>query len=321
MPNNDQTSEARAREAIAWYVRLHDATTTDADRDAFQAWLRADPFHGRAYAEVTLLWTQLQQPAEKLGAGGWYRQPSTRPYRFFLSSSRVVAVGILLILVITAVWWRDPGLVDRAFADFATRPGEQRKVTLADGTRAYLDGDSAMNLIINQFTREARMLRGRVWFDVVYNQKSGFSVIAGNVETRVLGTAFAVEYADEAVSVTVEHGSVTIAIGGHTAILSARQRLHVAAGALGKPEAVDPDIALAWRRGVLVFDRASLAQVIAELDRMSAGRMLLTDDTLRHLTLSGVFRTDDPTAVLAALRAGLGVQTTTIPGLATLIHR
>lgn len=320
MPKKGQTADVNAREAAAWYVRLHDATATDADRDAFREWVQADPSHSRAYTEITRLWTRLQQPAEELGADGWYRQLPAEPGAFLRHASRAVTVGVLLVLITTVVWWRDPGLITRTVADFATRPGEQRQVTLADGTRAYLDGDSAMNLAIDQLTREVQLLRGRVWFEVAHNE-SAFSVIAGEVETRVLGTAFAVEYTAAAVSVTVEHGQVTVATGQHSVAVSAGQRLRVAAGFHGRPEAVDPDIALAWRRGVLVFDRASLAKVVAELDRMSAGRVLLADDTLRHLTLSGVFRTDDPTAVLGALRAGLGVQTTTIPGLATLVHR
>ncbi|MEW6296589.1 MAG: FecR domain-containing protein [Thermodesulfobacteriota bacterium] len=321
MPKKGQTADVNAREAAAWYVRLHDATATDADCDAFLEWVQADPSHSRAYTEITQLWTRLRQPAEELGADGWYRQLPAEPGPLLPHAFRAVTAGVVLLLIITGVWWRDPGLITRTVADFATRPGGQRQVTLADGTHAYLDGDSAMNLAIDHLTREVQLLRGRVWFEVAHKQQSGFSVIAGGVETRVLGTAFAVEYTAAAVSVTVERGQVTVTTGQHSVAVSAGQRLRVAAGFHGSPEAADLDIALAWRRGVLVFDRASLAQVIAELDRMSTGRVLLADDTLRHLTLSGVFRTDDPAAVLGALRAGLGVQTTTIPGLATFVHR
>jgi ferric-dicitrate binding protein FerR (iron transport regulator) len=72
---------------------------------------------------------------------------------------------------------------------------------------------------------------------------------------------------------------------------------------------------------LIAFDGAPLSTVIAELDRMTLGRVLVLDDTLHQLILSGVFHADDPEAVLGALHSAFGVKTTIIPGFATVVHR
>lgn len=321
MSGKDSTSDVIAREATAWCVRLKDATATDADRAAFREWLRADPRHGRAYEEAQRLWSRLQEPAAQLGASGWHRRISHRPRLPFVRPMLIVATVVMVAA--GTLWWRDPGLFARLSADYATTPGSRQEITLADGTRAYLDGDSALTVVIGRTTREVHLLRGRAWFDVEPQHSNDFRVFAGDVEARVLGTAFAVEREDETVTVTVERGRVAVVPAGDSSevILTAGQRVRVAARTLAGPEAVDPTVTLAWRHGVIVFDRASFDTVIAELDRMSPGRMLIIDVTLRDLTLSGVFRTDNPEAVLGALRSAFGVKATTIPGFVTLIHR
>jgi transmembrane sensor len=45
------------------------------------------------------------------------------------------------------------------------------------------------------------------------------------------------------------------------------------------------------------------------------------DATVRAMRLSGVFRSDDPTAVIDAMRASLGLKTVSLPGIATLVYR
>jgi transmembrane sensor len=54
---------------------------------------------------------------------------------------------------------------------------------------------------------------------------------------------------------------------------------------------------------------------------MRPGRVIIADSSLRRLTLSGVFRADDPGAVLKALNSALGLKTVSIPGFATFLYR
>ena len=65
------------------------------------------------------------------------------------------------MLLIGLGWWRDPGLLDRSLADYATSPGTQASVTLPDGSTAFLDGDSAIDVSMDGPDRDVRLRRGR----------------------------------------------------------------------------------------------------------------------------------------------------------------
>jgi len=317
MPSSNEANDAMTQEAIAWYVRLKDAAATDVDRSAFERWLSADPARCHAYDEAARLWSRLQPAAAELGAGGWYRSRRRPAWRW------VPAVAAIVGVITGVLWWRDPGLIDRVRADHATSPGQRREVVLGDGSRAHLDGDTALSVTLGTATRDVRLLRGRAWFDVRSSRPGTFRVIAGSVEARVRGTTFAVERHADAVVVTVEGGRVEVTTPGLAASieLTVGKAAELRAGAPPALRTVDPDLASAWRRGLIVLDRAPLSRVIEELNRLSPGRVVVTDDALQRLPLSGVFRADDPEHILEALRTALGVKTTRIPGFATLIHR
>lgn len=309
-----------AEQALTWHVRLKDPIATKGDRAAFEAWMSADPRHREAYEEAGRLWASSLVPAQALGADGWYRA-APAPRRF---SPRLAFASIAILAVLSGVaLWRDPGLLDRALADHSTAPGQHAEIVLADGTRAYLDGDSAISVSITPERREVVLRRGRAWFDVAHRPDPTFRVLAGDVVARDIGTAFSVERGAEVTLVTVEQGEVAVSLAGRpdeTRLLTG-QRMRIANGVTRATETVDPGVELAWRRGLVVFDRAPLSAVVEQMDRMHAGRVLLRDRELGRLTLSGIFRADDQEAVLAALRTGLGLSTTRIPGLAVLISR
>jgi transmembrane sensor len=54
---------------------------------------------------------------------------------------------------------------------------------------------------------------------------------------------------------------------------------------------------------------------------MQPGRVMMTDNSLRQLRLTGVFKADDPDAIVEALRSALGLRTLTVPGFATFVFR
>lgn len=315
-----EDDHAAANEAIAWHVRLKDPIATRQDRLAFEAWLAADPTHRLAYDDARRAWDAALEPAQLLGADGWHRgEAARRPFRLGLALTAML-IGMLGCAAI----WRDPGLLDRALADHAAAPGDSAEILLVDGTRVILDGDSAISVAITAGRRDVVLRRGRAWFEVPHREGPPFRVLADDVITRDVGTAFAVERGEGSTLVTVEQGEVAVSVAADASgetHLSAGQRVRVDGAHVGATEAIEPGVALAWRRGLVVFDRAPLSAVVAQLDRMHAGRVLVTDPELRRQTLSGVFRADDREAVLSALRTALGVRITRVPGLLILISR
>ncbi|MCG6203403.1 FecR domain-containing protein [Rhodopseudomonas sp. HC1] len=324
--DDSENRERISREAIEWFVRLQNPLASDDTRRAYRDWLMADPAHRDAFRDVSDLWSELDQPAAHLAASGWHRTAEipASPQRGWPSwGGRLAAAAVVVVALAGGISvWRDPGLIDRALADVATYPGERREVRLADGTLAFLDGDTALKTRMNGDRREITMLRGRVWFDVTSDPARPFTVHAGRVDARVLGTAFEVNR--EAAAVTVERGEVAVSdleSRRDPVKLTAWQRVALRDDATGTPVAVDPEQMFAWRRGLIILDRAPLSQVVEELDKMAPGRVVITDPELKRLTLSGTFRTNEPGAVLEALRSALGLRTLSIPGVATLIYR
>lgn len=322
--DNRNDPERASREATEWFVRLNNPLATDQTRRAYRAWLKADPAHHDAMHAVSELWGALDQPAAHLAATGWHRSAAvSRPRGRLQLGLRFAAAAVVVVtLAGGGAVWRDPGMIDRAFADVATHPGERHEVYLADGTLAVLDGDTALKADMAGGVRAITMLRGRVWFDVVADPQHPFTVHAGRVDVQVHGTAFEVDR--PAGAVTVERGKVRVSdaeAARGPVNLTDWQRVAFQDGGLGAPVAVDPEQVFAWRRGLIVLDRAPLSQVVKELSSMAPGRVLIVDPELRRLTLSGTFRADDPGAVLDALRSTLGVRTLSVPGFATLIYR
>jgi transmembrane sensor len=322
-PHDDPEAEKIAGEATAWFVRLKEPNATDADRRAFRRWLAGDPERNEAFNEVKRLWSDLETPAAILGEDRRYRD-TAKPVRTFASPSLPYVAGLAgcLVVVCAALFWRDAGLIDRIRADYATRPGERREITLAEGSSAYLDGDTALTVKPDSNSRRIRILRGRAWFDVMPNKDSSFAVVTSDVEARATGTAFAIDWEHDEIGVVVERGLVAVShANGKSVEVPAGQQVRVSGGRMGQATKVDPAAALAWRHGLIILDQAPLGRVVDELERMRPGRVIIADSSLRRLTLSGVFRADDPGAVLNALNSALGLKTVSIPGFATFLYR
>ncbi|GAA2853655.1 FecR family protein [Aminobacter aminovorans] len=317
-----EISDQAIREAAEWFARLQSTGVTDADRSAFRAWLAMDRANHDAFSKTKKLWHELAVPARIAGRDSWHRRGLYRPTLAQRAVKTGAALSFAFLMLGSVALWRDAGLVDRAFAEHATSPGEHMQVVLPDGSTAYLDGDSALDTDFKGQDRSVAILRGRVWFDVVRDESKPFRVTVNEVEVRVLGTAFAVEDEASEVKVTVERGLVAIAAPGLAGEqLTAGEALSVAPGQGASRITVDADTELAWRRGLIVMNHTPLAKVIDELGRISAGRIIVRDESLRDLRLSGVFKADEPETILAALHSTLGLRTFRVPGIATVIYR
>lgn len=310
-------------EAMGWFLRLRDPSASEADRHAFEAWLAQSERHAEAYAEAEQLWQAVEAPAKLLAE----REASSRPFPSHQSRQTwpwAAAACLLMTLLLGFGAWRDPGLFDRWMADLATAPGQTQQVTLEDGTRLFLDADSAVDIEMADGGRQLTLRRGRLWVDVTHEPTRSFSVLAGEARTQVLGTRFAVERRAGDVRVTVEEGRVAVSHGQGAAsneqvVLGANQMIELHGGsALGVPSESDARGRLAWARGQLMFDQTALDEVAVQLERMLPGRVLVSGDEAGAYRLSGSFPANDPDAILDALETSLGITVRRLPGVTWL---
>jgi transmembrane sensor len=292
-------------EALAWLVRLHSGEETEADWNSYHDWKAVNADHAQAAQRAERMWSSLG-PA--------------------LSSKRTPrnVAGALLIMACLA-----GGAASGAFgplsgwlADEATAIGEQRVVTLADGSTVTLDSSTSIDIEYAGNERRIVLRDGQIFVSVSPDPARPFIVEARQGAVRALGTAFNVRTDSAGTRVAVTEHAVRVTYGGKGSV-DVREGEGVgyaAAGGLGKPGAVDTGDITAWRHGEIVFDSRPLGEVAEELGRYRRGTVVFTDSALKDLPVTGVFSTSDAESFFAALELTMPVRVTRLP-LITLIQR
>ncbi len=153
----------------------------------------------------------------------------------------------------------------------STPRGGQYKLTLADGSRVWLNAASSIRFpaAFSEKTRDVS-ITGEAYFEVAKNPAKPFRInVANRCQVEVVGTAFNVNaYPEEtSLNTTLVEGRVKIsAPDGQTAILTPRQqaqlseRLHIVDG-------VDTEAAAAWVTGWFMFNRTDLQSIMRQISR------------------------------------------------------
>ncbi|MDT4331658.1 FecR family protein [Methylomonas sp. MED-D] len=192
-------------------------------------------------------------------------------------------------------------------ADYSTGKGEQRSVTLADGSRVMLNTATALAIHFDASTRRVELLAGEAFFDVAKNPQRPFVVTAAGSEVRAVGTAFAVKRQPEQTEVELVEGIVEIQDAGrkHQERLTAGQSASIGANSIALKNAGQPDGMALWRAGYLQFDGLPLSDAIAQINQYRPGRVVLLDTALADKRISGLFRLDALDQAIASLKAAI----------------
>lgn len=264
----DTAADGGIDEAAAhWAARLLSDEAGEAEMMAFRAWIAADPAHRTAFERARAIWHAMPRPA-----------PVTVRRRVPLRAAMAAAAALVLFVVTS------PGLLFPP--DLASATGEVRSVSLPDGTRLWLDSESAVDLAFTDDAREVRMLRGRAYFDVASGERP-FRVIAAESRIADIGTAFSVDVTGIAaeLDVAVDEGLVAVERDGISHELGAGKRVMfdrvsstLQAGGEGHSD---------WRQGRIVLDRVPLDQALQEIDRYRPGRIVTVGLTNAGRRVSG----------------------------------
>ncbi len=268
-------------------------------------------------------------PRDNLDVLAVYRDRLDAPARSFMRNSwlsAVLAAGLAMLAV--ALWFTvGPAAIDITAqnATYATAVGEQRDITLPDGTTLRINTNSRLRVAFTKARRTVRLYHGEVFFEVVKSADWPFEVDTGNVMVTAVGTAFAVRIdANNAVEVNVTEGRVRVSAhttlpvddppgaesNAYTAELNARQqvRFDQVIGSVQTLERAQLERELSWRDGMLIFDRQPLEQVVAEVSRYTSVKIVITDPVLRRLQFGGYFPTGDTEALLNTLEGNFGIR-------------
>lgn len=313
MPQTDPDKQSAQEQARHWLVRQHSGEFTPAEHDDFERWLGSDSAHREAYTRAAGLWRVLDDfKSDSLPAHEAARAYHPRTLLMWYQPRQLVAgisLGLAAIVGLVAAGrlWLDP-----AAELYRTQKGEQRDITLADGSRIELNTDSAVRV---EYTRRGRIVRlesGEAMFTVSHGDERPFDVIAGAGRIRDIGTRFNVyKHPDTAVSVAVAEGSVSVTTdrSGPLDLVRGDRISYTPQGILNEREHIDALAAGAWLDGKLVFTRTPLIQVMGELARYHDIEFTFASPDLGQLKLSGTFGVRDLPLFLYTLAATLPVET------------
>lgn len=297
-------------EAIERLVRLHSGGAGAAERMDFLRWRGLSVEHERAAREAEALWGALPETHHAED----YRRRVRRPRRWLALAAAACVAAIAITIAL-------PEPLAGLYSDYATRTGERRMLELADGSRVWLNSDSALSVYFSPQQRRLRLHSGEALFEVAKDAARPFIVEARGGEVRAVGTRFDVDSRGPQVRIDVTEGVVQVNSAGSEPVrLSAGERLSYREAAAPEPvQPLDLSSASAWQRGKLIFNQRPLGEVLDELERYVPGRIVLTDSAMRQHKVSGVFDLRDPDALLKTLERLQPVTVTHLPWL-VLIH-
>ena len=290
--------EERLREqAVDLFLQVEERPNDPEVRRARDAFLARGARERRAYASVTRSWATAGSPR------------SGRRRGMALAFAALAAVLLLMVGPDALRWYR---------ADHATGTSGPAVVTLASGDRVHLDAGSAIIERIDERARQVVLLDGAAHFEVAPDGRP-FSVEAGGVTARALGTAFAVERGVDGVSIAVSDGRVETLHAGARVALRAGERLRIAPNGGERRDRLSPEAVAAWRQGRLVLQDTSLAAVAEVLERRLAGRIIILDPALAAQRVTGVFSLADPLATLRVTTGLYGGSVVAAPPFLTVV--
>ena len=320
--------EAQDR-AARWVIAQEQDDWSAADQAALDAWLAASDINKAAYWRLDHSWRE----ADRIGAlGGHLRLQEEESSRY--RGARwwaPIAVAASIVAIASVGYHRMPNVPSSpqavVMAKYDTGVGGHRTVGLPYGSLIELNTASVVRTAIHDAAREAWLDQGEAYFEVAHSKGRPFLVHAGTRLVTVLGTKFSVRRDGDKVTISVLEGRVrvddlesgngirpTIIAGGTIALTEGSATL-----VTQSEEHVED--ALAWREGLLSFDRSSLADVAAEFNRYNKKQILVADPEAASIRIGGIFPAAKPDTFVRLLRDAYGLSVEETPGVVRISNK
>lgn len=314
--------------AAEWITTLEEGG--ERERAQCVAWLKESPEHVREFLLMTALWKGLdgidaqsrldidalldtaaaavvpldpnwiqQQPARQSNES----QRGSRRKQWWLAGAAATLAAIGL-----ALSWGMPMLSGPQV--YETAIGQQRTVTLSDGSQVQLNTGTRLQVQLSDTRRELHLLDGEALFSVAHDSARPFEVHVGDALVRAVGTQFNIRRNARDTTVSVLEGTVLVAalepqqesVAQRAQTLTAGEEVRITAH-VGLDKLAQPNVrnAVAWRDRVLSFNGEPLGTIAAEINRYNDKLRIEVEGKARDRQLIGVFSVDDPESLLQFL--------------------
>lgn len=304
---------ATLEQAAEWFAVFRSGKVEDDERRRWQDWLASDAGNRLAWARVEAISQGLAIGREAPEAAGSALHAASQ-----LRKRRKLIKTLVLTVATTGLGWQLARREDlRATiaglgASHRTGVGKSRRVVLADGTRLWLNTDTALDERFDGGLRLLVLHKGEVLIETHPDPRQPprpFVVHSRQGRMRALGTRFAVRQFDGHTQLGVRQGRVEITPFDEASprrVIDAGQEVRFSQREISAPGAL-PAARQAWTQGMLIAEDMPLEQFLAELARYRRGH-LGCDPTIAGLRVVGGFPVRDTAHALAMLEAALPVR-------------
>lgn len=324
--------------AMDWLLTLEEGDISHKERAAFNAWLGANTRHSEAFERVTALWGEFDQAKvladyavsdENTALIAEDIRTNTRWGHFHPGALAKYAASFAMIVGLGFM------MLQYSFLDaphpqgsYQTAVGEQKTIALPDGSTIELNTDSRVEYTFTDISREIRLISGEAFFDVASNKAKPFSVLTNNGSVTAIGTAFTVRVLEKKLNVLVSEGRVALSLlptskDGNQLYpenisetpevieLIEGQSTIVENGTQQVIQDVDAERMiekLSWRQGVLAFSGSPLSEVVADVSRYTDVEIIVKDEALRTMPVTGYFGIGEVEEMIEALELMAGIK-------------
>ncbi|WP_277668076.1 FecR family protein [Novosphingobium lindaniclasticum] len=288
-------SQDRFQEASQWVARLHAEDRSEADDRAFRQWLEGDPRNAGRFEHASAVWD----------AVGGVRDDIVRvPLRPAVLERRQVLAGLAAVaLTGTGVVALSSGKAQA----IETGIGEQKRITLPDGSHLFVDTATSLRFRTSWTQRLLSLAHGRVHLDIASGSLP-FVVSAGQSELVATRGKFDVERAAEDLAFVAIDGVATIRGSRENDLrLASGERFRSGSAGTGRDRPDMRDMS-AWQSGRLAFRDETLASAAAQMNRYSPQKLVVTDPQVSSLRISGVYTVGDNVRFARSVEELLPVQ-------------
>lgn len=324
--NRNAGADSLESEAVAWIRRLTSGQATAADAEALKLWCNQSPAHAAAFSTASRLWKDLKPAGRNLrqrdaavSARAGVRQSYPSVNRRFLLGGGLAAASAAAVYAVVhpplGLW---PSWMELR-ADYRTGTGEQRDVMLSDAVSIRMNTQTSIALQRSDpDTERVELIGGEASFSTSLSGGRSLAVLAADGWVTANAAQFEVRHLGgrtaSSICVTCLQGEIEIERGSEKTTLTSRQQLRYDSAGLARLEAIDPDVASAWQRGILVFRFTPLAEVVEEVNRYRLGRIVVVNPETGRIPVSGRFRIDNLDEILTRIEQAFGATVRSFPG-------
>ena len=329
--------------ARKWYLLLEDKAGNDQILDQFEEWLATSQSHRDAFDSVVDFWSKIDSlpeiqkiretgsdilnveshdPEDNIVINKIQKKPETTVAFTMQKWQKWAVAATVLIIVSFAITLYSNYLPE---GTYQTATGEQQVIQLADGSTVYLNTQSSFRVDFSNKTRKIYLLEGEARFDVAKDKNRPFIVETSWGDVRALGTSFNVCNNEEKIEVLVFEGTITVdhnksrnagivdfsKLSQSEVLVAYGERVVFFEDNLSIVRAAnDLEISQkhAWREGKLIFRDQRLSEVVREASRYTNKKIVIMDDALNDIKLSGVFDIEDFDALIHAIENAFPVK-------------